>query len=226
MPPSAPQACQPGRRFACWDMRVHAGLALMFLAACSAARVDAPVPPPPPPVTYSLTLTPTGVTLGIGARLQLAAQVTAFPGGVVAAPSVTFVSRTPAVMSVDATGLVTGLSNGSAKIVASVVYSGVTVSDSVALTVNQTCLGPFAVTVAPANSVITVGQHLTPSAHLNDTGCSVQPTEVFAWSAADPTVVSVDPLTGEMVGLKTGATVVRAQGTTTHLTGSITVTVQ
>ena len=74
---------------------------------------------------FGVVVTPATATINVpaSATLQLAVTVTDVNGQVIPAPAVDWATTNPAVATVSATGLVTGLTNGTAKIVAT--YEGV-----------------------------------------------------------------------------------------------------
>jgi hypothetical protein len=91
------------------------------LTATAALGCDSSPTDPPGPQVVSVTVTPASATLpAIGATVQLSARATDDVGNVVTGRTVTWSSSASGVASVDATGLVTGVSLGTAAITATV----------------------------------------------------------------------------------------------------------
>ena len=125
------------------DLRRWISAAVILTLSCGDAGAE-PEPSPPSPVAAAVTVTPASVTLtAIGATIQLAAEVRDQNGQVMAGAAVTWSSSDPSVASMDASGLVTAVSDGSTTVTASsgpasgdvgvVVQSGSASSDREAL---------------------------------------------------------------------------------------------
>jgi uncharacterized protein YjdB len=130
--------------------------------------------------------------------------------GAIAAGSFTWTSRTPAVATVDASGQVTAVANGSAWIVATE-RGGL--RDSAAVTVQQRVAS---VTVTPGSRSIYLTRSFAFSASAVDGRGHPIGTPAFAWSSSAPSVASVDT-TGRVTGLSLGTAQLRA--TTGGVTG-------
>lgn len=91
---------------------------------------------PPPPVA-SVTVTPASATLIVQTTRQLTATVRDANGKVLAARTITWTSDNAAVATVDAAGLVTGVSEGAAAVIA----TSEGVSDTAAITVTVLSFG-------------------------------------------------------------------------------------
>ncbi len=95
-----------------------------WIAGCGDGSTDplpSPQPPPPPPPepprATTVTITPSTVALtALGATAQLAAEVRDQNGQAMAGVTITWSSGSPAVATVDASGLVTAVANGTATI--------------------------------------------------------------------------------------------------------------
>lgn len=85
--------------------------------------------PPPVPVA-TLTLAPTTATIAIGATQTLTATALDASGAAISAPALAWSSATPAVATVSATGIVTGVAEGTAVITATAA-SGVAATSSI-----------------------------------------------------------------------------------------------
>ena len=110
-------------------MSVALGVAgILLLTTIIACGGDGPTPPSD---SGSIEIDPTSLTIGVGGLGFLTATVTNATGEVVANAPVSWVSRTPAIATVDDSGRVSGISLGVTKVVAK---SGA-LSDSVNVTV-------------------------------------------------------------------------------------------
>ena len=120
---------------------------LAALAACGGS--DEPKPNPKPTTVATVRVTPQSSTVDVGLTLQLGATTVDALGAVVAGRTVTWASLQPAIATVSAAGLVTGVGAGSATITASA--DGVTGNATIAvqLPVSARC---------DATQPITVGQ--------------------------------------------------------------------
>lgn len=191
---------------------------LLLLAACAGADANLlvtppPPPPPPAPVSFRLSVHPFNggvVGAGPGSVLQLTPRIIASTGDTLAlTASVAYSSRVPAVITVDDAGLVTVVAtSGSSTIHASTVYAGQTLADT--LSIQVVCTAELTAVVTPFQPVMAVGERFTPTISLTTCSGHVTLHPVITWAALDPTIVSVNPVTGETVALKAGATTVTA----------------
>jgi hypothetical protein len=129
-------------------------LSLSIVAACE-DKTDIVIPPPPDPA-LTLNLVPDNLDLFVGGTGQLVAVVS---GGAAGTPrTATFTSSNEAVATVDANGLVTGVSPGSAQITARAT------ADNAVADVSNVTVSQDPATVPPTVSIksVTVGNTLTP----------------------------------------------------------------
>ena len=110
-----------------------------------------------------------------------------------------FVSRAPDVVSVDGGGAVHGVSTGRTFVVARVTDGARVLMDSVEVTVE--CTAELRVHIFPRDTVIRIGESFVARAELASCGGLVRLDDVPTWRARDPTVVRVDSVTGQTVGL-------------------------
>lgn len=159
--------------------------------------------------------------------LQLAPRLVG-PSGENLGPSgpVSYTSTPPGLVSVHESGLVTALAIGSPTIYGSTVHQGQALADTFGLTVAVTCTAELRVQVSPFDPVLMVGERFIPTLTMSTCGGKVTVTDVLTWSAHDPSIVSVHPVTGETVALRAGVTGVRAHGQRHGWVGSILVTVR
>jgi uncharacterized protein YjdB len=133
----------------------------------------------------SVILSPAQVSVEIGQTRQLTAQVTDDQGNPLTGRPITFVSDNSAVATVSATGVVTGIALGAAKITAT--SEGKTgVAD-----VTVTPVPVSTVEVSPGSSDLTVGQTATLSAVAKDAKGNVLTGRPVTWSSGAPTVATV-----------------------------------
>ena len=197
---------------------VLAGLG--WLAGCGDSTTDpAPTPPPPPPPdpprATTVTVSPATAELtALGATVQLAAEVRDQNGQVMAGAAVTWTTGSPAVATVDASGLVTAASNGTATITA----TAGSASGSATVTVAQVA---GSVTVSPAKAEIAPGDTLRLAAEaLDANGHAVEDAE-FSWASSDEAVATV--ASGLVTAIAAGAATITASSGTASGTAEITV---
>jgi len=165
----------------------------------------------------STTVTPRLDTLtALNATVQLSAQAKDSVGNPVTG-GYTWVSRTPALVTVGVTGLVTGLANGSSWIVAT--EAGGT-RDS-ALVVVQQRVASILVTPGTRNIHLTRNYSFTAKA-VDGLGSQVPGVTAFTWSTTAPAVATVDTA-GYVVGVGLGTAQIRA--TAGSITGVANVSV-
>jgi len=169
------------------------------------------------PSVASTTVTPHLDTLtALGATFALAAQAKDTAGNPVAG-TFTWTSRTPAVATVGAAGLVTAVANGSTWVVAT--EAGGT-KDSAQIVVEQRIAS---ITVTPGGRELYPTGRFTFTATAVDGGGTPIPTQpAFTWSSAAPAVASVDAA-GNVTALGLGTTQIRATSGT--ITGVATLSV-
>lgn len=140
-------------------MMLRSGHRLALLLAAVATIVACYMDEPTNPVDktlYGVVLRPDNVNVAVAGTQPLA--VTAFNGrgGALAAPAVTFRSTDTTKVKVSPAGVVTGIANGTARVIASVTANGVTKADTVTVRVSSAggtplgslTLGPSPLTLA------------------------------------------------------------------------------
>ncbi|MBX9856392.1 MAG: Ig-like domain-containing protein [Gemmatimonadaceae bacterium] len=202
----------PARRSLLTLLLVSSGLG--GVTACSGGDGGTPPPPPPTPTVNSVTVTPSAATIRVGETQSLNAVVDVSNG---AGTGISWSSEQPSVASVSASGVVTGLSTGTAVIRAT---STVNAQRSGSATI--TVQAARTLTVSPATANIGVGQTaaLTVSIQL-DPGL---PTTVI-WRSAATNIATVNA-NGVVTGVALGSTQITAISTAdTLLRASTTVNV-
>ena len=170
----------------------------------------------PKPVS-SVIISPGQGNVTAGQTLQLTAQVTDDQGNVLNGRPITFTSGSPAVATVSASGLVTGVAPGTATITATSEGKTGTATVSVAPV-------PVAnVVVSPATPNVTVGQTVQLSASVQAANNQELTGRSVSWSSGAPGIASVSA-TGVVSGLSPGTAIVFA--TVEGVIGSATVTVR
>lgn len=177
------------------------------LVVCSSAGKGVTTEPPPAPVVTTVGVSPSTVSLQIGATQLLAATVKDQFGNVMTDQSVTWSTNNGSAATVDASGGVTGLAVGSAKIAAT--SSGKTATSDV--TVSAPVPPPpspavTTVTVSPPSASVQVGATTTLSATVKDQQGNVMTGQTIVWStsnSATATVSSNGVVTGGTVGSAT-----------------------
>ena len=177
-----------------------AGLALPW--ACG----DSPTEPPPqpdPPRPTTLTVSPATAELtALGATVHLTAEVRDQNARVMAGATVTWSSGDTSVATVDASGLVTGVTEGMATITASAEPA----SGSAEVTVTQLVAS---VKVSPAAGTIGLGSTLQLTAEgFDENGVAVEGAE-FVWESSDTSVATVDA-SGLVTGVAAGPATITA----------------
>ena len=192
-----------------------AGVALVW--ACGG---DSPtVPPTPEPARpTTVTVSPSTAELtALGATVQLSAEVRDQNARVMAGATVTWSSGDTSVATVDASGLVTAVGNGTATITA----SAGSASGSAVVTVTQAVA---TVGVSPSTADLTaLGATVQLTAEAFDAnGHAVAETE-FSWESSDAAVATVDA-SGLVTGVAEGVATITASGGLASGSAVVTVT--
>jgi len=165
----------------------------------------------------AVTLTPASVSLTVGRTVTLSVQLTDAQGNVLIGRPVTFVSETPAVATVSATGVVSAVTPGTARIVAS------SEGRSGAATITVTPLPVARVVVTPGTSALITGETVRLSAATfaaDDTPLAARTVE---WRSGAPNVATVNA-DGTVTAFGPGTALVLA--TSEGITATATVTVR
>ena len=168
------------------------------LAACGGGSTG-----PNPNTVATVDVSPSSASINVSATQQLVASPKNSQGGVVAGKSATWNSSAPAVASVSATGLVTGVGAGSATITATVDgKSGTSAITVIALPVNT-------VTVSPALSTVAVGATAQLTVTLADVNGAALTGRTITYTSSNASVATVST-SGLVTGVATGTTVITA----------------
>ena len=191
-----------------------AGVALVW--ACGGDSPTAP-PTPEPARPATVTVSPATADLtALGATVQLTAEVRDQNARVMAGATVTWSSGDTSVATVDASGLVTAVGNGTATITA----SAESASGSAVVTVTQSVA---TVEVSPsAETIAAVGNTLQLVAEaFDENGDAVAGIE-FSWESSDVAIVTVGA-SGLVTGVAVGAATITASAGSGQGTAEITV---
>lgn len=163
----------------------------------------------------TIVITPRSGSLRLDVPRQLSAALLDASNEPVTGRAVTWVSLTPTIASITATGIVTGSSLGTARIVARIDDAADTVQFSV------TRVPITSVTVSPTQASVLQGQTVALTAVVRDsTGAEVTDRPV-SWSTGNPVVATV--ANGVVTGVSTGSASISA--TVEERSGSASVTV-
>jgi uncharacterized protein YjdB len=156
----------------------------------------------PKPVS-AVIVSPGQASVTAGQTLQLSAQVTDDQGNVLTGRPVTFTSGSPAVATVSASGLVTGVAPGTATITATSGDKNGTASITV------TPVPVASVVITPDQPNVTIGQTVQLTATAKAANGQELGGRNVAWTSGAPSVASVSS-TGAVKGLAAGTAVIFA----------------
>ena len=198
-------------------------MALTIMAGCgggdSPTKPTTPTPTPPPtPVATTITVTPSSHTLeAISATVQLSATVKDQNNNTMTGQTVTWSSGNTAVATVNAQGLVTAVSNGSAQITA---RSG-NASGTASITVSE----PMAtrITITPSSRTLeAIGETVQLMATVRDQRNNVMTGQTVTWSSGDDAVATVSE-EGLVTAVSNGMVDITAQSGSLSSTATISV---
>ena len=183
-------------------IRVWAVLAVVALAAgCGGGdSATAPVVPDSPRPT-TLTVTPPTVELVAGATVQLRAEVRDQNASVMAGAAVTWTSSETSVATVDAAGLVTGVSAGGP-----VTITATSGGQSGAAQITVLPPPVASVEVTPSEEQLLIGHSGQLAAVTTDAEGNILTGRAVTWQSSNPSVASVD-VSGLVTGVSGGGPV-------------------
>ena len=183
--------------------------------------VTAAPPPPPPPVVTTVTISPTTAAVNVGATTTLSASVKDQNGNVMTGQTVTWSTNNAPVATVNSSGVVTGVSGGSATITAT--SSGKSGASSI--TVNAAPPPPpvvTTVTVSPTTAAVNAGFTTTLTATVMDQNGNVMTGQTVTWSTNNAPVATVNS-NGVVTGVSGGSATITATSSGKSGASSITV---
>ncbi len=146
----------------------------------------------------TVNVTPgTAELAALGATVRLSAEVRDQAGGAMPGAAVSWASGDAAVATVDASGLVTAVANGTAPVTATAGSASGTATVTVAQAVDSVAVSPAEATLAPGDTVRLSAEALDANGH------QVAGAE-FSWSSSDESVATVDG-SGLVTGAAAGA---------------------
>ncbi|UXB09942.1 hypothetical protein GP476_00005 (plasmid) [Aeromonas dhakensis] len=167
----------------------------------------------------ALTITPPSATIPKGLTQSYRAQGTYSNGTTLDVTElVTWSSSAPAVASISAAGMATGLTEGSTKVTALLKGQSATAS----LTVTSAVLTGLTITLPGAIIPKSLTQSYSAQGTFND-GSTYDVSDLVAWSSSSPTIASISAA-GVATGLTLGSTTIKALFNGQSATASLTVT--
>lgn len=166
----------------------------------------------------SISVSPASVSITVGQTSQLTATVLDANHVVIVGAPVTWAIDKPAVATVSSSGLVTGLTQGTASVTAT---SG---SAHVSVPVTISLPPPNAVVVSPSSATLLVTQSLPLKATVTNANGNPLPGQSVTWSSNNTSVASVDAGTGVVQAIAPGTATISATSGT--LVGKATITVK
>jgi uncharacterized protein YjdB len=168
------------------------------------------------PVVASLAIQPRSATIQRGSTLQLSIDITDASGAAISGRAPTWTSSNPSVAVVSASGLVTAVASGSARIAAALDGK----ADTVSIAIVAVPVG--SVSVQPTSASLIVAQGTTLTATVKDANGAVVTDRQVAWTTSNAAVASVTQ-GGVVKALAAGTATISA--TSEGSTGSATITV-
>ena len=181
---------------------------LLAVAACGSDSTG--------PVVTTVTVTASGQAVAVGQTLQLTATARDAGGNVMSGQQVAWSSGTEGVATVNASGLVTGVTTGTARITATIA------GRSGGLNITVTPPPVSRVTVAPAAPSVEVNATVQLTATVRDASGTELTGRTVTWSSTNTAVATVDGA-GLARGLSPGAVDITA--TSEGVSGSVPLTV-
>jgi alpha-tubulin suppressor-like RCC1 family protein len=193
-----------GTAAAAWTLGVEARQqhAAAFVAGLSSVEFMADALAGPP---ATVTVAPLALALAVGDTVRLAAEARDSHGNVLSV-AVEWRSSDPAVATVNASGLVKAVQDGTVTITASAQAA----SGSAALTIVHTRAVVASVQLTPDSLLLSIGDTATFVVVVRDSTGSVLGGRAVEWSSSDPAVVAVDA-SGAVTALERGGATVTAR---------------
>lgn len=183
-------------------------------------------------VTYApvatMIVAPSPVTVTVNANTTLTLTLQDAGGNTLspAGRTIGWSSQNTAVVSVSNTGVVTGVATGTATVTASAQSPGQATPVTLVVTVNVTNVAVASVTVTPSpTATVHVGSLYQRmfTAVAKDAGGNVLTGRQIVWSSSNPSVATVDPLTGLVTGVSLGSATITATSESVNGTSAVTV---
>jgi len=198
-------APNPGEIMSSRKSRLFASLAAALVVAACSELPPAPLPPAPPPPpapVASVTVSPGAPSILVGTVVQLSATTKDAQGNTLSSRAITWSSSAEAVATVNATGLVTGVSAGGPVTITAT-------SEGQPGTTQVTVTAPLpvaAVTVSPGAQSIVATSTAQLSATTRDAQGNTLTGRVVSWSSSAEAVATVNA-TGLVTAVSAGGPV-------------------
>ncbi|MGQ0647472.1 MAG: Ig-like domain-containing protein [Gemmatimonadaceae bacterium] len=163
-------------------------------------------------------VSPTTSTVVVGASVRLSAEALNAGGGVVSGRTVAWRTSNAALATVNSTGLVTGIAEGTATISATV--DGI--SGTAVVTLQRAAVAT--VTVSPSTGAMLVGQSLQLNAATTSAAGAALTGRAITWASSAPAIASVSSA-GLVIALSPGAATISASSEGRSASSQITVSV-
>jgi Bacterial surface proteins containing Ig-like domains len=170
----------------------------------------------PPPVA-SVRVSPTSAAIKVGETVHLIADPLDASGNVLTGRTINWSSSDASVATVDNTGLVKGLTEGTATITATSEGKSGTAGIAVASAVGAS------ITVAPTSVTVTAGQTSQLTATVKDASGSIISGAPVSWNV-DKSSIAIVSSTGLVAGQAAGSATITATSGSAHITVPVTVT--
>ncbi|GMV07418.1 MAG: hypothetical protein AMXMBFR53_36930 [Gemmatimonadota bacterium] len=186
-------------------------------SACGPQEAATTLPTDPTPAVVELSITPAGATLAyLGATTQLKATLKNTLGRSVTAPRIFWESLEPAVATVDTTGMVTGVTVGSARVRAQFLE----LADTVEVTVARV---PTSMDISLDSILFTeLGRTADVAVTVRDGSGLPIPEPQVIWTSQEPAVASVTA-PGKVKSVNDGTTLITARSDTVSRTVKVRV---
>src|SRR6218665_1597431 len=189
---------------------LFAFLGLLLVASCKDKES------PPPKKVASIAIAPSSASVAVGLTQQLTTTVEPSDAE---KKEVTWSSSDPSKASVDAAGLVTGLTKGVVTITP-LAKDGSNVKETIIIHVT---VSAAAIAITPLNPSVGVGGTLALAAAVSPAGAY----QAVTWTSSAPTIAAIDPATGVATGASVGTAVITASAADgSNITQTVSLTVK
>src|SRR5439155_24700339 len=172
----------------------------------------------PDTTVASVTISPATGSIRVGQTLQLTATPKDLAGGTLTGRTMMWASSNTSVATVSGSGLVAGVTPGSAMITAT------SEGKSSTATLTVTTVPVASVAISPATGSIRVGQKVQLTATPKDSIGGTWSGRTVMWASGDTSVAIVSPR-GQVTGVAPGSAPIKAMSEGKSSTATITVTI-
>ena len=189
------------------------------LAACGGGSESKPTPVTPTvPVVTSVTISPGVAQVEVGATTTITAEVRDQNGALMSGKTPTWTSSNPAIATIDANGVLTGVAPGSVSLTATVEgKNGASIANVIPLAVTS-------VSITLPGGPLLPGQTSALVLTLKDRNGGVLTGRFVTWTSSNTRVATVGP-TGVLTLLSAGTTIITATSEQVSATISVVVDV-